>query len=715
MSMLKKYEDAFKLMPWNTRKLATNIEPTVHFEGDTLHYIEEYFKKDEILTKSHYFDLVNKKEIKKDEEEEKSLGSEEYHEDFSNTKYTKDKKYGLYVKDYNLYLVCDNKDYQLTFDGSSVNTYAQIIYQRVFYTKYLENNESISVLYSNDSKKALIINSKKENVGKLNVTQAFNKNSFSPMRPKTYEYEDWFIYENAKFESKYLLLDLETREFNELDFKQSQPVMIEFSSMWSKDNSKIYHFVESRDHKKKELYCTDITSLKTSRLAYEETDTFFFDESILGPISPKFRGAYYLYNDDIIWWSNKEDNGALYLIDKKTKTLGKRLTDLSIYVSQILNIDSKEHKLYFMASKFSDFSEPYYNALCVLDLDTLEYKRLTSENMFHKVTMSEDAKFYVDIMSTVDTPQTTVLRSSDNSFEKILLKADTKRLYKAGFINPIPFKVYDDSIKDYLYGIIVLPKNYDENKKYPVIDYVYGGMQIVNAPKEFSAWGSIYGRECFGGLEGFAKLGFIGVVIDGPGTPFRGKKFHDISYQNMGECSGLFYHPEVITKLSETYKGIDLTRVGIWGNSAGGYATVRALSLRPDFYKVGVSSAGDHDNQIYSASWAERFNGPYDKEIYKKQDSARIIKTLEGKLLLAHGLLDDNVNPNQTFRLIEFLEKANRDYDLVVLPDTDHNVPANPYFLRRRFDYFVKNLMHVEPPKNFTFDHEFFNYDKISD
>lgn len=714
MSMLKKYEKAEKLMPWNTKKLALNIEPEVEFGDGVLNYAEEYFENDE--KKKKYYSLnLNDLKISEVTKEKENAEKEEYHEEYTSVSYTKDKKFGLFVKNYNLYLLKGKKKYKLTRDGSKNNTYAEIIYQRVFYTKYLKNNKHISVLYSPDQKNALIINTKKENIGKLNVTQTFNKDSFEPMRPKTYEYDDWFIYENARFESRYLLLNLETLEFKSLNFVQENPVMVEYSSMWTDDSKGIYHFVERRDHKRKELYYTDLTTFKTTLKAFEETETFFFDESILGPISPKFSGTYYLLKDSILWWSNKDDNGAIYLIDNKTKTLAKRITDLNIYVSQILNVDEETNKLYFMASKFEDFDEPYYNALCVLDLNSGKFTRLTNENMFHRVIMSGDAKYYLDIMSKVDTPQTTILRKSDNSFEQIILKADTTKLYEAGYVNPIPFKVYNDTIKDYLYGVIVLPSDYNPSKKYPVIDYVYGGMQIVNTPKEFSAWGSIEGRECFGGLEGFSQLGFIGVVIDGPGTPFRGKKFHDISYQNMGQCSGLFSHPEVIEKLSETYKGMDLDKVGIWGNSAGGYATVRALSIRPDFYKVGVSSAGDHDNQIYSASWAERFNGPYDKEIYKKQDSARIIGNLEGKLLLVHGLLDDNVNPSQTFRLIEFLEKANKDYDLVVLPDTDHNVPANPYFLRRRFDYFVKNLLGVEPPKNYKFDHVYFNYDQIKD
>lgn len=709
MNMLKRYENMEKLMPWNTKKMVLNLKPYVKFEGDNLVYSKEYFYKGEVKKAYYSLDLktYNTKKVKKDFKFEK----EEYHEGLTEKKYSPNKEYAIFVKDYNVFVETKKGVFQITKDGSKENTYAKMPYQRVFYNKYLKNNEVCSAVFSSDSKYVLFVNTKSENVKTLTVTQNFNKDSFEPFRPVTYEYEDHFIFENASFVSKLLVLELDTLKLKELDKSFDNMIVPEFSIMFDKENKGVYHMYENRSHNKKELFYSLLDDLSTKLCAYETTDTFFFDESMTGPVSPMFRGAYYLCNDEIIFWSNKEDNGAMYFIDKDTKTLGRRITDLSYYVTQILNVDEQNQKIYFVASKFSDFSEPYYNALCSIKFDGSGFCRLTNEDCMHNFVLSDDSKFFVDTYSNVYTAPKTVLRSTDLTINYDIVEADISKLLKNGYIMPKPFKVFNKEINDYLYGIIVLPDNYNPNKKYPVIDYVYGGMQIVNTPKSFSAFGDIEGRECFGGLEGFAKLGFIGVVIDGPGTPFRGKKFHDISYQHMGDCSGLFYHPSVIEELSKTYTGIDLTRVGIWGNSAGGYATVRALSLRPDFYKVGVSSAGDHDNQIYSASWAERFNGPYDKDIYKKQDSARIINGLEGKLLLVHGLLDDNVNPSQTFRLIEFLEKANKDYDFIVLPDTDHNVPANPYFLRRRFDYFVTHLMHEVSPSNFKFNHKYFDYE----
>ena len=714
MDMLKKYQACEKLMPWNIKNLALNLHPEITFQDGKLIYSKEYFSKGEIKNKYIALDLKTFEEKTKKIKEEKKV-IEEYHLEYSKKVFSSKKKYSVYIKDYNLYLndELNNKEYQITIDGNEFNSYSDIIYSRVYATKYLKNNKGTDALFSKDDSKVLVTITKKSGIKKLSVTQTFNNDSFDPLHPITYEYDDWFPFEDVKISYQLAILDIKTKKLEILNEKPLDgSVYVSFQVKWDEDSNG-FVYMDSK-YREKVLYHVNVSTKEFEILGKETCVTFFFDESIQESKYSSYPGPYYITKDKkVIWLTQKDDQGSIYFIDKNTKELGKKITSLDYNVASLINVDEEKETIYFMAQGLSCFSEPYYGALCSIKFDGTNFKQYTFNDTFHEVTIDPTFTYFTDIESRSDLAPKTYLRTLDLSFEKIIVESDITKLLKAGYQIPKRFKVHSKETGYDIYGIIVLPKNYNPNKKYPVIDYVYGGMQIVNTPKTFTIVGSIPGRECFGGLEGFQALGFIGVVIDGLGTPFRGKKFHDYSYQNMGKCSGLYQHPEVIKELAKEYSGIDLDRVGIWGNSAGGYATVRALCMFNDFYKVGVSSAGDHDNQIYSAPWALRFNGEYDKEMYKYQDNARLVDKLEGKLLLVHGLLDDNVNPSQTFRLIEFLEKANKEYDLVLLPDTDHNCPANPYFLRIRFDYFVKHLMKEEPPHNYLFKNKFFNYDEI--
>jgi dipeptidyl-peptidase-4 len=263
-------------------------------------------------------------------------------------------------------------------------------------------------------------------------------------------------------------------------------------------------------------------------------------------------------------------------------------------------------------------------------------------------------------------------------------------LLAAGWPWPEPFQVKGRDGKTDIYGAIYRPSNFNPSHKYPVIDGIYNGPQAVRTPKSFQASSHD---------QAIAELGFIVVTVDGMGTAMRSKAFHNVSYKNLGD-SGLEDHILAIKQLAEKYPYLDLDRVGIYGHSAGGYDSAHALLTHPEFYKVAVSSSGCHDNRSDKVWWNELWMGYPVGEHYKQQANPTLAANLKGKLLLVHGDLDDNVHPAATLQFVDALIKANKDFDLLIMPNKHHGL-GNGYFVRKRWDYFVKNLLGVEPPKEY--------------
>ncbi len=704
MKMLKRYQNVEKLMPYNTRNLVLNLNPKAHFEDDNVVYSSQYFFRGEVKTKTAVRNLkTGKVSYRKNKETE----PEPYHAGKSLAKTSSDGRYSLFTLDCNLMLRNNRtkKEYQLTDDGNPDYFYGLEFHNRIF-SDFKKKNFSISVVFSNDDRKALVPVLVSRNIGTISVMQVFNDESLiEPFHPKTLTYPEWFPFEdNSDALIGIAIVDLSSHDVAILPHGPmflDKPLFA--CTKWDEDGNGFIFMETDRYCKTKTLYHVDIRDFSFRKLYEEKTDTFFQDNSLHGPMNSDFGYPIHFLKDGktAIVISYPVDKHSLYFYDMENLCLGKQITDDNVYVSNILKINEETQTIYFTGSSLSCFSDPYYGALCSIRFDGSDFRIITQEDGMHHVKISDDGRWYVDTFSRIDDPGYTLLGNLENGKTEILVRADISKLLKAGYILPKPTHEAVDGLD--LYGCIVLPDNYDENKKYPVIDYVYGGPQRINTPKDFECYGEIEGREGLGGLEGFAKLGFIGVIIDGRGTPHRGKIMHDYSYRNLQGCDGLADHIPFLKQLAKKYKGMDLTRVGIWGNSAGGYASTRALLLYPDFYKVAVSSAGDHCNSIYNAPWAFRYQGPYDKDVYLAQDSAQLAENLQGHLLLCHGLLDDNVNPSESFRMIQYFNKANKDVDLMLLPDTDHNCPANVYFMRRRFDYFVRHLLHETPPENFSF------------
>jgi dipeptidyl aminopeptidase/acylaminoacyl peptidase len=292
----------------------------------------------------------------------------------------------------------------------------------------------------------------------------------------------------------------------------------------------------------------------------------------------------------------------------------------------------------------------------------------------------------------------TVLRDGRGALLMTLHAADVSPLLAAGWRPPIPITVPGRDGVTPLHGLMYRPTDFDPARRYPIVNHIYPG------PKR----GSVASRSfdpLRGEAQALAELGFIVVQIDGMGTPLRSRAFQLATYGRIGD-NGLADQVSGMRELARRHPWIDIERVGIFGHSAGGYAAAMALLRYPDFFKVGVASAGNHDNRSYADAWASKWQGPTVDDVraadaFAAQASASHAAGLRGRLLLAHGTMDDNVLPNHTLLLAEALIRHNKDFDLVLVPDAGHGMSGDPYVMRRRWDYFVRHLLGAEPPRDY--------------
>ncbi|MBS1501345.1 MAG: S9 family peptidase, partial [Bacteroidetes bacterium] len=443
----------------------------------------------------------------------------------------------------------------------------------------------------------------------------------------------------------------------------------------------------SRDHKQEKFRIADANT-GAVREVFEETVPTQY-ESGWGAINWR----YLPKTNEIIWFSERDNWGHLYLYDAKTGKLKNQITKGDWVVTRIVKVDEKKREIYFDADG-TDKKNPYFTHFFRIGFDGMHLADLTPAEGNHQASFSPDEKYIVDTYSQPDVPSVTVVRDLNGKQLVAVDKENVSRLEATGWHAPIVFSVKAHDGKTDIYGLLFTPRNADPGKKYPIIDYIYPGPQGGSV----GSWSFIPSR---GDNEALTELGFVVVEIEGTSNPLRSKSFHDMSYGNMAENT----LPDQVTgirQLAQRYAFIDTSRVGIWGHSGGGFATAGAMFRYPDFFKVGISESGNHDNRNYEDDWGERYDGLVTNSDYEAQANEVYAKNLKGKLMLAHGLMDNNVPPENTLLVVEALEKANKDYDLVVFPNSQHGYGSySIYMMRRRWDYFVKNLLGAEPPKEF--------------
>ena len=464
---------------------------------------------------------------------------------------------------------------------------------------------------------------------------------------------------------------------------------------WTPDGSKLVFVSTSRDHRQEQLRVADAATGAVRDIYQETVPTFF--ESGNGRINWHALPA----TNEFIWFSERDDWGNLYLYDLASGQLKHRITSGPGNVLQVLRVDEKARVIYFTGSGREAGRDPYFRHLYRVGFDGKHLALLTPEDADHSVTLSPSGRYFVDSYSRPDVPPVTVLRDAAGRLILPLEKADISKLVATGWTPPIPFTVKARDGKTDLYGLLFRPTRFDSTKKYPVVNQIYPGPQTGSVgSRSFAA--------SRGDTRALAELGFIVVELDAMGTPYRSKSFHAAYYGDMGD-NGLPDQVAGMKELGRRYPWIDLDRAGIWGHSGGGYASLDAMLRYPDFFKVAVSESGNHDNREYEDDWGEKWQGLLERQPggatnYDSQANQNLAKNLKGRLLLVHGTMDDNVPPYNTLLVVSELVKANRDFDLLLLPNRAHGYgPDSQYAMRRRWDYFVRNLLGAEPPPAYEF------------
>jgi dipeptidyl aminopeptidase/acylaminoacyl peptidase len=459
---------------------------------------------------------------------------------------------------------------------------------------------------------------------------------------------------------------------------------------WREDSRAFTFEYNQRGHQVYRVIEVDAASGQARALISEEPTTFFNYRQANGNQRDSGRKFRHDLNDgaEIIWMSERDGWSHLYMIDGRTGQVKHQITKGEWVVRNVERVDEENRHIYFRASGMNPDQDPYFLHHYRIDFDGSDLVAYTEADGEHSVTFSPDRQYYVDLWSRVDQPAIAQLRrTADRGVVMELEKGNADALLKTGWRYPEVFvSKARDGVTD-IWGVIIRPTNFDPRRTYPVIENIYAGPQGSFVPKTFSTQT---------GMQSLAELGFIVVQIDGMGTNNRSKAFHDVAWQNLGDAGlpdRILWHQAVAAK----YPYYDITRVGIYGTSAGGQNSMGALLFHPDFYKVAVSAVGCHDNRMDKIWWNEQWMGYPLGDHYDRSSNVVNAHKLQGKVLLVVGELDTNVDPASTLQVVDALIKADKTFDLLFLPGAGHG-SGGEYGANRRNDYFVQHLLGVTPP-----------------
>ena len=462
---------------------------------------------------------------------------------------------------------------------------------------------------------------------------------------------------------------------------------------WFPDGSRVAFVSSSRDHKTAWVRVADARTGDVRTVLEERSATHIGDASMAENVWRVLPAT-----SELLWWSTRDGWTHLYLYDLATGRLKNRVTAGEGNVMDVVRVDERARAVWYVGQGKEPGRDPYFQHLYRVGLDGRGERLLTPEDAHHVVSVSPDGRWIVDSYSTPDTPPVTVLRDPTGRVVQTLERADVSRLLATGWKPPTRIRVKARDGTTDLYGLMFTPTRLDSTRKYPVVNYVYPGPTPGGVgTRSFTPARTDH--------QALAELGFVVVVIDGMGTWGRSKRFHDFYYGRMGDNT----IPDQIAgirELARRHPFLDVERVGIWGHSGGGFAAASAMFRHPDFYDVGISESGNHDQRNYEDDWGERYQGMLvrtgDTDNYAADANQTVAANLRGKLFLIHGEMDDNVPPYNTRLVVDALVKAGKDFDLLMLPHARHGYGAdNPYVMRRRWDYFVRHLQGAEPPRDY--------------
>ncbi|MCC5826922.1 S9 family peptidase [Alkalimonas sp.] len=464
---------------------------------------------------------------------------------------------------------------------------------------------------------------------------------------------------------------------------------------WQQDSSAFTFRYTERGHQRMRIIRVDAKNAEATALVTEDSPTFV-------NLWAAFHQPLQQGEQGVVWLSERDGWAHLYRSDRSGKQL-QQLTRGNWRVRQVLAVDEVAGQVWFTASGYYPQQDPYFEHLFRIDLDGDNLTALTERNAHHDVVLSPDLQHFIVRYSRVDLPYVAELRrSSDGALVRTLAQADISQLTAAGFRPPQPFVAKGRDGATDIWGLIVKPQNFDPDNTYPVIENIYAGPHDSFVPKSFWPFGFHSGGDKVIGMQALADLGFIVVQIDGMGTANRSKAFHDVAWQDLvdsGFPDRILWHQAA----AETFPWYNIEGgIGIYGASAGGQSTVAALLFHPDFYRVGVAYAGCFDNRMDKISWNEQWLGYPVGPQYAASSVVEQAHLLQGQLLIINGEQDSNVDPASTMQLVDALIRADKDFDLLIVPGGEHSVGRSSgpirYVQRRQFDFFLRHLKQQTTP-----------------
>ena len=573
-----------------------------------------------------------------------------------------DRKSEAFIKNFNVAVraVGSTRDSLLSFDGSEGNAY-----------------QLQSIAWSPDSRKLAAYRVKP---GYQRMVRYVESSPADQLQPRTFE-RFYAKPGDALDVRQPVLFDLDAKRELVLD-NALYPNAYNLTRLeWRKDSRAVTFEYNERGHQLYRVIEADVAAGRARAVIEERMPTFF-----------EYSAKKYRYDIDdgkeIIWMSERDGWNHLYLYDGVTGRVKNQITNGAWLVRGVDSVDVAKRQLWIRASGLNPKQDPYFIHYYRINFDGSGLTAFTDADGNHVVRFSPDQQLYVDTWSRVDlAPVSQLHRTSDQKVVQELERGDAAGLVAAGWLAPEVFVAKGRDGTTDIWGVIIRPTNFDPSRKYPVIENIYAGPQDSFVPKNFSA---------FNAMGALAELGFIVVQIDGMGTSNRSKAFHDVAWKNLGDAGfpdRVLWHKAVAAK----YPWYDITRVGIYGTSAGGQNALGGLLFHPELYKAAFSAAGCHDNRMDKIWWNEQWMGwPIGPE-YGAASNVDHAWRLQGKLLLVVGELDTNVDPSSTLQVVNALIKANKTFDLLVIPGAGHT-NGGPYGERKRNDFFVHHLLGVEPP-----------------
>jgi dipeptidyl aminopeptidase/acylaminoacyl peptidase len=621
--------------------------------------------------------------------------------------YSPDSTYIAYAKNHNLYLMRtddpDSTEYQLTDSGEkwySFQADASDTTSNEKMRSIAQWFEDSNKLYakrtdSRDVKELWVINSLAERPELETYKYAMPGEEHVP------QHEVWAFNADTLEETDGVKLETDNEDWED---EVIGGAFFNNGGIYPSNTSEyLYMLRRNREWNKVEVLKSNTTTGETKVLFSEESKPYF--NVMLANLAVINEG------EEFIWWSERTGWGQYYLYDENGQ-LKNQITDGYYTAGDIAKIDTTDRTLYIEAYGKEEGMNPYYSQLYKVNFDGSDMERLTSENATHQIWASEEDNYFVDNYSRVDLPTRSVLRNGDGEIIQNLEQTNISRLKEAGWKAPETFKVKAADDATDIYGVMWKPFDFDSTKSYPVISYVYPGPQTEPFPISFGSSDEL----------ALAQLGFVVVAMgQRGGSPIRSKYYHNYGYGDLRDYP-LADNKYGIEQLAARHDFIDQDRVGIYGHSGGGFMSTAALLTYPDFYDVAVSSAGNHDNNVYNMWWSEIHDGVEGVEKTVETDSTgsdstytefnasietnmELAGNLQGHLLLVHGAIDNNVHPANSIRLANALIKHDKKFDFMMLPGQRHGFGEfSPYFERMLWDYFAEHLLGDYQPDKINYN-----------